>query len=231
MYSNFRNLVQNWGVDISDAVKITSYNQSRLFNLDHLGEIKAGRKADILLLDKNLSVCKIIKNGIEVPGTVSKVCPAPVYQLCKICKYINISGRSTLSLPPFMGNAYLCVVKVSIMESLKELFRIGKGPSSSHTIAPQRSTRRFLEMVSDPASFEVTLYGSLAATGKGHMTDVAIQEVLEPVAPVSIVWQSDIFLPFHPNGMRFTAKDGDGKVMKDWTVYSVGESHLRREGR
>ena len=72
MYSNFRNLVQNWGVDISDAVKITSYNQSRLFNLDHLGEIKAGRKADILLLDKNLSVCKIIKNGIEVPGTVSK---------------------------------------------------------------------------------------------------------------------------------------------------------------
>lgn len=72
MYSNFRNLVQNWGVDISDAVKITSYNQPRLFNLDHLGEIKAGRKADILLLDKNLSVCKIIKNGIEVPGTVSK---------------------------------------------------------------------------------------------------------------------------------------------------------------
>lgn len=108
------------------------------------------------------------------------------------------------------------------MESLKELFRIGKGPSSSHTIAPQRAAQRFLEMVSDPASFEVTLYGSLAATGKGHMTDVAIKEVLEPVAPVSIVWQSDIFLPFHPNGMRFTAKDGDGKVMKDWTVYSVG---------
>lgn len=114
------------------------------------------------------------------------------------------------------------MVKVSIMESLKELFRIGKGPSSSHTIAPQRAARRFLEMVSDPASFEVTLYGSLAATGKGHMTDVAIQEVLEPVAPVSIVWQSDIFLPFHPNGMRFTAKDRDGKMMKDWTVYSVG---------
>jgi len=53
------------------------------------------------------------------------------------------------------------------MKSLKELYRIGKGPSSSHTMGPQRAAKLFLERCPNASYYEVTLYGSLAATGKG----------------------------------------------------------------
>ncbi|MGN0280938.1 MAG: L-serine ammonia-lyase [Prevotella sp.] len=112
------------------------------------------------------------------------------------------------------------------MKSLRELYRIGKGPSSSHTMGPQCAAKIFLERNSKAASFEVTLYGSLAATGKGHQTDVAIIGVLSPVAPTELIWKPSEFLPFHPNGMRFVAKDGDGNVADDWTVFSVGGGAL-----
>ena len=104
------------------------------------------------------------------------------------------------------------------MKSLKELFRIGKGPSSSQTMGPQYAAKLFLERNAGAKSFEVTLYGSLAATGKGHQTDTAIIEVLSPAAPVEIIWRPSEFLPFHPNGMRFVAKDDKGKTIDDWTV-------------
>lgn len=112
------------------------------------------------------------------------------------------------------------------MESIRELFRIGKGPSSSHTMGPQRAAQMFAARTTDVASFQVTLYGSLAATGKGHMTDVAIEDVLSPIAPVEIAWQPQTFLPFHPNGMRFVALDEKGVEKDDWTVYSVGGGAL-----
>ena len=75
------------------------------------------------------------------------------------------------------------------MKTIKEIYRIGHGPSSSHTMAPRFAAEHFLERHPDATAFEVTLYGSLAATGKGHFTDVAILEVLKPHAPVNIVWQ------------------------------------------
>lgn len=112
------------------------------------------------------------------------------------------------------------------MKSLKELFRIGVGPSSSHTMGPQRAAKMFLQRNPNAASFEVTLYGSLAATGKGHQTDVAIVGVLSAAAPTELVWQPSVFLPYHPNGMRFVAKDAEGNVADDWTVYSVGGGAL-----
>lgn len=112
------------------------------------------------------------------------------------------------------------------MKSLRELYKIGKGPSSSHTMGPQKAAKLFLDKHKDAASFEVTLYGSLAATGKGHMTDVAIKEVLQDTAPVTINWQPDVFLPFHPNGMKFVARDADQNVQKEWTVYSIGGGAL-----
>lgn len=112
------------------------------------------------------------------------------------------------------------------MKSLKELFRIGIGPSSSHTMGPQRAAKMFLQRNPNAASFEVTLYGSLAATGKGHQTDVAIIGVLSAAAPTELVWQPSVFLPYHPNGMRFVAKDAEGNVADDWTVYSVGGGAL-----
>ena len=116
------------------------------------------------------------------------------------------------------------------MKTLKELYRIGIGPSSSHTMGPRKAAEMFLEKHPEAASFEVTLYGSLAATGKGHMTDVAILDTLTPHAPVDLKWAPEIFLPFHPNGMLFKSKDETGKVTDEWTVYSVGGGALAEEG-
>lgn len=112
------------------------------------------------------------------------------------------------------------------MKTLKELFKIGKGPSSSHTMGPQKAAKIFLENNRGASSFEVTLYGSLAATGKGHMTDIAIIEVLEPIAPIRIIWKPDVFLPFHPNGMKFKSLTYDEKPINEWTVYSIGGGAL-----
>ena len=112
------------------------------------------------------------------------------------------------------------------MKTLKELFKIGKGPSSSHTMGPQKAAKIFLENNRGASSFEVTLYGSLATTGKGHMTDIAIIEVLEPVAPIRIIWKPDVFLPFHPNGMKFRSLTNDEKPINEWTVYSIGGGAL-----
>lgn len=112
------------------------------------------------------------------------------------------------------------------MKTLKELFKIGKGPSSSHTMGPQKAAKIFLENNRGASSFEVTLYGSLAATGKGHMTDIAIIEVLEPIAPVRIIWKPDVFLPFHPNGMKFKSLTNDEKPINEWTIYSIGGGAL-----
>lgn len=116
------------------------------------------------------------------------------------------------------------------MESLKELYRIGKGPSSSHTMGPQKAAQIFAAHHRDAKAFKATLYGSLAATGKGHMTDVAIEEVLKPIAPINIDWKPSVFLPFHPNGMTFSAFDDEGHEVDSWTVYSVGGSALSESG-
>lgn len=117
------------------------------------------------------------------------------------------------------------------MKTLKEIYRIGHGPSSSHTMGPRFAAEQFLARHPEAKSFEVTLYGSLAATGKGHFTDRAIIEVLEQQAPVSIFWKAKIVLPFHPNGMTFKAIDEKGNVTEEWTVYSVGGGALAEEGK
>lgn len=123
------------------------------------------------------------------------------------------------------------------MKTIKELFRIGTGPSSSHTMGPRFASEIFLKHNPDCKHFEVTLYGSLAATGKGHLTDAAIIDVLEkPLEEggekrrVDIVWKSSVFLPHHPNGMNFKAFDAEGKKVDDWTVYSVGGGALEEDG-
>lgn len=115
------------------------------------------------------------------------------------------------------------------MESIKQIYRIGHGPSSSHTMGPMRAAQMFLKKHPDAARFEVTLYGSLAATGKGHMTDKAILNVLSPAAPTTIIWQPKVFLPFHPNGMSFEAFDAEGNKSEAWTIYSIGGGTLANE--
>ncbi len=113
------------------------------------------------------------------------------------------------------------------MHSLRELYKTGKGPSSSHTMGPNKAAQIFAgRHGGDSARFEVTLYGSLAATGKGHMTDIAILEVLEPIAPTTIVWEPSRFLEYHSNAMLFKAFDAKGSALEEWTVYSIGGGAL-----
>lgn len=115
------------------------------------------------------------------------------------------------------------------MESIKHIYKVGNGPSSSHTMGPKRAAEIFVSDLDHPAKLRITLYGSLAATGKGHMTDVAILEVLEKVASTEMVWEPKVFLPFHPNGMLFEAFNSDGQLIKSYTVYSVGGGSLANE--
>ncbi|MCM1310409.1 MAG: L-serine ammonia-lyase [Bacteroides sp.] len=116
------------------------------------------------------------------------------------------------------------------MESIRQLYKIGYGPSSSHTMGPRNAAKAFGKKNPQAARFEVTLYGSLAATGKGHLTDKAIIDVLSKVAPTEIIWQPDVFLPFHPNGMTFTAFNSEGKVIDEVTQYSIGGGDVVSEG-
>lgn len=112
------------------------------------------------------------------------------------------------------------------MKSIKSIFRIGCGPSSSHTMAPRRAAEQFLSQTPDTAIYRVTLYGSLAATGRGHMTDVAITDVLGKKASVVIEWKPGEILPQHPNGMKFESLSKDGVVQKTWTTFSLGGGAL-----
>ncbi len=112
------------------------------------------------------------------------------------------------------------------MESIRELFRIGHGPSSSHTLGPGRAAEHFRHQQPEMHHVTVTLYGSLAATGRGHLTDQTIESVLAPV-PVQFVWKPETTLPRHPNAMTFTAYDAHDKELDEWTAYSVGGGTLR----
>jgi L-serine dehydratase len=107
------------------------------------------------------------------------------------------------------------------VESIKEIYRIGHGPSSSHTMGPKKAAERFLNKNKTAAKFEVTFYGSLAATGKGHLTDKAIEDTLGK-SKVSIIWKPDEFLPKHPNAMKFSAFNQQNELLDEWTAYSIG---------
>ena len=114
------------------------------------------------------------------------------------------------------------------MESIKKIYRIGQGPSSSHTMAPRKAAEQFKARTPQAASYRVTLYGSLAAPGKGHFTDQAIINVMQPLE-VELLWKPETFLPFHNNAMLFEALDAGGTVIDKWQIYSVGGGNLADE--
>ncbi len=95
-------------------------------------------------------------------------------------------------------------------------------------MGPKRAAEQFAERTVGAEAYRVTLYGSLAATGKGHLTHSAILSVLEPIAPTEIVWKADVVLDFHPNGMLFEALKGD-EVIDSWRIFSVGGGSLANE--
>lgn len=117
------------------------------------------------------------------------------------------------------------------MKSIKEIYRIGIGPSSSHTMGPRKAAELYQEKHREAAAFRVTLYGSLSATGKGHMTDQAILDVLGN-DKTEIIWSKE-FLAFHPNGMKFECKytSDEADFSDAWTVFSVGGGALAEEGQ
>jgi L-serine dehydratase len=107
------------------------------------------------------------------------------------------------------------------MESIRNIYRIGYGPSSSHTMGPRAAAETFLKKYNEASSFQVILYGSIAATGKGHLTDKAIKEVFTG-RKLQIVWKPEIVLPRHPNGMKFEAYNDHSTLIGEWTAYSIG---------
>ena len=123
------------------------------------------------------------------------------------------------------------------MKSVRDIYKIGKGPSSSHTMGPFKAIRHYMEHHYDTDHLQVTLYGSLAATGKGHLTDVAILEAYSTWRPtdkemleckirragdVDIIWKPEENLQVHPNGMKVASVTVDGDVYDKWTYYSIG---------
>ena len=107
------------------------------------------------------------------------------------------------------------------MKSIKDIYKIGKGPSSSHTMGPFKSVRHYVNNHTEAQKILVTLYGSLAATGKGHLTDWACEDAFRD-GTVAIVWKPKETLPMHPNGMTIGVIGPDGEVSDEWTYYSIG---------
>lgn len=114
------------------------------------------------------------------------------------------------------------------MQSLRELYRIGYGPSSSHTMGPQRAAISMKENYPDANRYVVTLYGSLAKTGRGHRTDYIIYKTLSP-AKVDIKFYNDEIELAHPNTIKFEAFKDDQKIAED-VAYSVGGGEIVWEG-
>lgn len=114
------------------------------------------------------------------------------------------------------------------MKSLTELYKIGRGPSSSHTMGPEKAAKLFMARNKSAYSFKVILYGSLAKTGKGHGTDVVLKKTF--TKPVDVVFDNENENLPHPNTMDLFAIDLNGKITDSWRVYSVGGGAIEVEG-
>jgi len=107
------------------------------------------------------------------------------------------------------------------LESIKDIYRIGHGPSSSHTMGPKKAARIFQARYPHADMYRVTLYGSLAATGHGHLTDKAMEQVFS-LNKFEIIWKPEIKLEQHPNGMFLEAFNENSQTIGEWTVFSIG---------
>ena len=115
------------------------------------------------------------------------------------------------------------------MKSIREIYKIGKGPSSSHTMGPERAAKFFKENHPEADGFRVVLFGSLSKTGVGHGTDRVIREILSPL-PTEIVFSKESPAGFHPNTMDFFALK-EGKEIGTLRVESVGGGDIRFPGQ
>jgi L-serine dehydratase len=114
------------------------------------------------------------------------------------------------------------------MKTLRDLYKIGKGPSSSHTMGPEKAMKEFITAFPQADSFRAVLYGSLSLTGKGHMTDQVIIKTAAP-KPAEVIFSRDKTGYEHPNTLDLTAYR-DGGPVGTWRVYSVGGGDIRIKG-
>ena len=115
------------------------------------------------------------------------------------------------------------------MKSISAIYKIGKGPSSSHTMGPEKASAIFLSEHPEADSFRVTLYGSLSKTGRGHGTDTVIREVLGETR-TEIVWDNETTDLPHPNTMKLEALK-NGEVLAVMQARSIGGGDISIEGR
>lgn len=115
------------------------------------------------------------------------------------------------------------------MKTLRELYKIGNGPSSSHTMGPKRAAEWFKDKNPEANRFDIYLYGSLAFTGKGHLTDKIIKETLKPIK-TNIIFDTKFVCDKHPNTMDLIAYKDDQKISQA-RVYSVGGGAIEVEGQ
>ncbi len=116
------------------------------------------------------------------------------------------------------------------MKSIREIYKIGKGPSSSHTMGPERAAQLFKKKHPHADGFRVILYGSLNKTGVGHGTDRVLREVLSPL-PTEIVFSNEVLAGnAHPNTLDFIALK-DGEQIDTLRVESVGGGDIRIPGK
>ena len=116
------------------------------------------------------------------------------------------------------------------MNSIRDLYKIGKGPSSSHTMGPQRAAGIFKEEHPDAESFRVVLYDSLAKTGVGHGTDRVLRETLAPIPAEIVFAKEDPDDLKHPNTLDFYAVE-NGREVGPMRVQSIGGGDIVIEGR
>ena len=114
------------------------------------------------------------------------------------------------------------------MKSIREIYKIGKGPSSSHTMGPERAAKLFRASHPEADAFRVVLYGSLSKTGIGHGTDRVIREVLSPL-PTEIVFSDMVLANSHPNTLDFFALQGNEET-GSLRVESIGGGDIRFPG-
>ncbi|MEO0238885.1 MAG: L-serine ammonia-lyase [candidate division WOR-3 bacterium] len=113
------------------------------------------------------------------------------------------------------------------MESIKLILKIGYGPSSSHTMGPVEALRLFLREFPDVVSLKVTLFGSLAATGKGHLTKEALKKAFN--GDLEIIEKPDVYMTLHPNALKFEGFDRIGNFVAEKVYYSVGGGIVKTE--
>ena len=115
------------------------------------------------------------------------------------------------------------------MKSIRSIFKIGRGPSSSHTMGPERAATVFKGRYPDADQVQVTLYGSLSKTGKGHGTDRVLLEVLSPTQTEIIFSDQMPEGVTHPNTMDFSAWK-DGRLCGSMRAVSIGGGDIQIDG-